>query len=836
MSTKPAITEGHISRRQDGRSGRVMRVAVICACIGVVLTVALAAAAVRGAGAAPQPNKNAPVANSQSAVTTNEDTVKTITLTATDRNGDSLTFAITQGPSHGTLGSIATPTCTGTKPSTCSANVTYTPANNFNGSDSFQFQAKDRRLTSNTATISITVDPVNDAPVAEVDSANVDEGDTVTGNVLSKDTDVDGDVLQAVLVSGPDHASSFTLNADGSFSYTHDGSETTSDSFTYKANDGTAGSNIATVNITINPVNDAPVANDALGNTNEDNSTTITLSGTDAGGDDLTFEITDPPDNGQLGTIVPVSPTIANVTYTPNLNYNGPDSFTYKAKDGHGGEDTATVSITVSPVNDAPSFTAGGDVTVNQDSGAYSATWATAISAGPADENGQNLDFLVSNNNSALFSDQHQPAISSSGTLTFTPAPNAFGSAIVTVVLTDNGGILNGGNDTSVAQQFTITVTAVNDAPSFTKGADQTVNEDAGAQTVNNWASDISAGPNESGQTLTFQVTNDNNALFSNQPAISADGTLSYTPAANAFGTATVSVTLHDDGGTANGGDDTSDTKTFTITVNPVNDAPVAKENDGPYTVNEDTTLTVTAPGVLLNDTDADRDALSVSRFRCGSTENGSLRLNADGSFSYTPGPNYNGTDSFGYRVNDGTADSNCATVTITVNSVNDPPVVDLDSEDRAEPGINTTVEFTERFSEPGFPPDTCCPVVLAPRTTVSDVDDTMLESAEIKLTNHPDGNDESLSVDLDVLRGTSIDGLQYDPETGILALFGPDTPANFQKVLRTVKYDNREEPADRSDRLVTFKVNDGEADSQIATATVLVRCDSRNISCAVDQ
>jgi len=209
------------------------------------------------------------------------------------------------------------------------------------------------------------------------------------------------------------------------------------------------------------PPNTAPVANDQSGITSEDNSTTITLSGSDADGNNLTFVITDPPDNGQLGPLVPASPSTAQVTYTPNLNYNGLDSFKYKANDGSLDSNEATVSITVIPVNDPPSFTAGGDVTVNEDSGAYSAAWATGISAGPADEAGQTVSFNVTNNNDALFSDQ--PAISSSGTLTFTPAPNAFGNATVTVFAQDNGGMLNGGDDTSDTQQFTITVNAVND-------------------------------------------------------------------------------------------------------------------------------------------------------------------------------------------------------------------------------------------------------------------------------------------------------------------------------------------------------------------------------------
>src|SRR4029077_2846171 len=146
----------------------------------------------------------------------------------------------------------------------------------------------------------------------------------------------------------------------------------------------------------------------------------------------------------------------------------------------------------------------------------------------------------------------------------------------------------NGGVDTSAAQTFTITVTAVNDAPSFTRGANQTVNEDAGAQSVSGWATAISAGPaNESSQVVDFLVSNDNNALFSAQPAVAANGTLTYTPAANANGSATVTVRIHDDGGTLNGGVDTSAPQTFTITVNAVNDAPSFTKGAN-QTVNED--------------------------------------------------------------------------------------------------------------------------------------------------------------------------------------------------------------------------------------------------------
>ncbi|MCX6063129.1 MAG: InlB B-repeat-containing protein, partial [Caldiserica bacterium] len=116
----------------------------------------------------------------------------------------------------------------------------------------------------------------------------------------------------------------------------------------------------------------------------------------------------------------------------------------------------------------------------------------------------------------------------------------------------------------------------VNDVPSFMKGADQTVLEDCGPETVASWATSISAGPaDEAGQTLDFIVTNDNNALFSSQPAVAPDGALSYTPAANGNGTATVTVSIHDNGSTASGGVDTSAPQTFAISVTTVNDPPV---------------------------------------------------------------------------------------------------------------------------------------------------------------------------------------------------------------------------------------------------------------------
>src|SRR5581483_8666962 len=262
--------------------------------------------------------------------------------------------------------------------------------------------------------------------------------------------------------------------------------------------------------------------------------------------------------------------------FAPVAGAHGSATVTVTAHDdggtANGGQDTTsqTFTITVQAVNDAPTFTGAGNQTILEDAGAQTVNWATSISPGPADESGQTVTLTINNTNAALFSTQ--PAINQSGQITYTPAANANGTSTITVTATDNGGTANGGQDTT-SQTFTLTVQAVNDAPTFTGAGNQTVLEDAGAQTVN-WATSISPGPaDESGQTVTLTINNTNAALFSTQPAINQSGQITYTPAANANGTSTITVTATDNGGTANGGQDTT-SQTFTITVQAVNDAP----------------------------------------------------------------------------------------------------------------------------------------------------------------------------------------------------------------------------------------------------------------------
>ena len=219
-----------------------------------------------------------------------------------------------------------------------------------------------------------------------------------------------------------------------------------------------------------------------------------------------------------------------------------------------------------------------------------------------------------------------------------------------------------------------VTVTCVNDPPSFVKGPDQVVDEDAGAQAVQNWATNISAGPaNESAQTVSFTVLHNNSPLFSVPPSLDATGALNYTPAPNAYGTATVTVQLKDDGGTENGGNDTSDPETFTITVNPVDDPPVAV--DDAAKVSEDDPATTI--DVRVNDTDVDGGPKSINSV--SQPSQGTVAItNSGADLTYQPDPDYCNdgmpTDDFTYTLTPG---DSTATVRVTVTCVNDPPQVD---------------------------------------------------------------------------------------------------------------------------------------------------------------
>ncbi len=202
-----------------------------------------------------------PIADDQS-VTTPEDTPVAITLTGADVDGDPLTYSVATGPSNGTL--------SGTAP-----NLTYTPNADYNGPDSFTFVANDGTVDSNVATVSITVTPVNNEPVADDQSVTTDEDTSVAITLTA--SDADGDPLTYSVSAGPSNG---TLSGTApNLTYTPNADYNGSDSFTFVANDGTVDSNTATVSITVNAVNDPPIADDQSVTTPEDTPLAITLTG-----------------------------------------------------------------------------------------------------------------------------------------------------------------------------------------------------------------------------------------------------------------------------------------------------------------------------------------------------------------------------------------------------------------------------------------------------------------------------------------------------------------------------------------------------------------------------
>ncbi len=468
---------------------------------------------------------DAPVADDQT-VTTLEDTPKDIFLTGSDIDEDPITFEIKSYPAYGTLDFVTD-------------HWVYTPNPNYNGPDSFTFVANDGLLDSEVATVTINVTAVNDAPVADDSSFNVDEGGQYDGEVTASDPDfmvVPTNVLPAsplmltyILVDGPTYGS-LTFNPDGTYTYIHFGNETTTDSFTFKANDGELDSNVATVSITINPINDAPVASGSAFTVLSGAIYNGTLTAVDPESDPLTFELVTGPAHGALTLLT-------NGTYA--YDHDGltilADSFTFKVWDGQAYSNTATVTITVTPlppVNTAP-----------------------------------------------------------------TALPEAF-----TVV---EGGSTDG----------------------------------------------LVAGADADGDPIVFFLTTD---VANGTLTFAANGAYTYTH--NNTETTSDSFKFRAWDGKAY-----SAIQTATITITPVNDAPVAV--NGTDETEFETALTGNIHG-LASDIDSANWTMGV----VSTTTHGTLVLNPDGSFTYTPNTGFSGIDVFTFKANDGTLDSNIALYTITVN------------------------------------------------------------------------------------------------------------------------------------------------------------------------
>ena len=548
------------------------------------------------------PTNDAPLAESQS-VATDEDMAVTITLTGSNEDRDDLTYQVVNQPTHGVLA--------GTAP-----DLTYTPVADYHGEDSFTFQVSDGILNSETVTVTITVNMVNDAPTANDLYLSTDE-DTIVPMLLSGG-DIDGDSLVYAVVAKP--ASGSLSGTEPELIYTPSVDYHGEDSFTFQTSDGILNSTTATVTITVNMVNDAPTANDLYLSTDEDTIVPMLLSGGDIDGDSLVYEVVAQPVSGSL------SGTESELIYTPSVDYHGEDSFTFQTSDGVLNSATATVTITVNPVNDAPT---ANDLSLSTDENTV-----LAVSLAGSDVEGDSLFYKV----------MTQPVSGSlSGTeseLIYTPSVDYHGEDSFTFQASD--GVLN-----STTATVNITIRRVNKVPVAT---DQTVvTEEDQAVPI------ILLGFDEDQDQLVYEVVEP--PAYGNLSGTAPE--LTYTPQADHHGADYLVFRVND-------GITDSQLATVNLTVTPVNDAPITIA--ATLETVEDHSLEI-----KLQATDVDNDNLDYLLLTLPT--NGQLSTIADGTLTYTADSDYHGTDQFIFTVSDGTLSSEKSVVEINVTPVNDPPI-----------------------------------------------------------------------------------------------------------------------------------------------------------------
>ncbi|MCX7418758.1 MAG: cadherin domain-containing protein, partial [Planctomycetia bacterium] len=703
-------------------------------------------------------NDNNPIFTSTSTPSVAENLTAVLTVTATDADlpVQTVTFSIVGGADQNKFNI------------TSGGGLTFATAPDFesptdsNSDNTYvvQVQATDGDGGTTNQTINVTVTPVNEnSPVfTSTGAPSVAENSTAVVTVAATDADQPTQNVTFSIIGGADQ-DKFTITNGGVLTFaTAPNFESPTDSNTdniyvvqVRANDGNGGTETQTINVTVNNANESPT----IANPIADQSTLAsvafsltfasnTFADSDAR-DSLTFTAMK-SDGTSLPSWLTFTPATRTFTGTPTTSDIGNLDIKVTAKDA----DNATVSdifrISVGFINAAPSFAKGANIITAGDGAVRSISgWASSIIAGPAYEVGQVVDFQVTVSASDLGLFETAPAIEPGGTLTFQPKLGTTTSSpiTVTVKLHDNGGTANGGADLSAAQTFTIQLTGLNKAPSFTKGANLSVNEDAGSQVVNTWVTAISTGAGDAGQTVNFVVTNNNNSLFSVQPAISANGSLTYTPAANANGLATISIVLKDDGGVAGGGSDSSGPTTFTITIKPINDAPIRSFGNLPtININEDSANTTAillglsavtyAPGPAAATDEAAQTLIYkitaipsfIKLFKANGTTavavNGTVTATELQGLTYKTVANLFGSSELKFTVTDngsGTApnvNSLTQTINVTVNSVNDAP-----------PTISNIVDVTAAEDTP----------TAAIKFTVDDVDDKLVNLNAITVT-----------------------------------------------------------------------------------------------------
>ncbi|MEG3756670.1 Ig-like domain-containing protein [Pseudoalteromonas carrageenovora] len=503
--------------------------------------------------------------------------------------------------------------------------IEYTPEPNYFGEVTLSYTISDGIADdapqSSTATVILTIIPINDAPIATSDSASmIEDASPILIDVLANDSDVDDDNLTITRVVTELGMASIVENK---IEYTPTPNSNGVAIVSYTISDGNGASASANLQITISPTNDAPVANpDSITIAEDAQGTLINVlsNDTDIDGDSLNISsvVSDIGNAAILNNLI---------QYTPSADENGTATITYSLTDGIAST-TGTLIVTITPVNDAP--IANPDAaTISEDA----TTTNINVLSNDTDIDNDTLSISSASTTSGSV------AVAGSN-LAYTPDANFSGQAIVNYTITDGA--------ESAAGILTITVTPVNDAPVANPDT-ATILEDASTTNINVLSNDT----NKDNDALSIS------AATANTGSVAVVGNnIAYTPDANYNGQVIVNYTITDGTESAAG--------ILTITVTPVNDLPVA--NPDTATIIEDSVTTNV--NVLSNDTDEDNDSLSIST---AAANTGSVSV-AGSNLAYTPEANFNGQAIINYTITDGT-ESAAGILTIIVTPVNDAPI-----------------------------------------------------------------------------------------------------------------------------------------------------------------
>lgn len=685
---------------------------------------------------------DAPVADDETATTDEDTTVDDLDMLTGDIDVDGDTLDVTAvGPTSNGGAAVLNPDDT----------VDFVPGASFQdlqvGSQresSFTYTVSDGQGGTDTGLVTITVTGVNDAPIANDDTGTTPEATPLVvsagSGVLTNDTDVDAaDTQTATTFSGTlPSGAAFTLNSDGSYTYDPTGvpafddldtGESLDDTFTYTVTDSQGASDTALLTITVTGVDFPPVAADVTETTAEDTSVVVALSATDADDDDLIFSILTGPSNGSLSAIGTADCTTtantctADVTYTPDDDFSGAEQFTYEVSDGVN-TDTATVDITVTPVNDAPVITLSGSTPTFTENGA-----AVTVDGGLTVADVDDTDLVSGTVSISVGSvagdtlgftsvggitdgDAAPDVLALSGTTTvanwqstlrsvqFTTASDNPTNATRTVSFTVNDGELS-----SALVSKDVTVVPVNDPPVLTQpdGTAITYTEndpatviapnitavDVDNATLVGATIDIDTGF-ATGQDVLSLGTNPQNGIAATYNATTGMLTLSGTSSVANYQTALRDVRYvnsSNDPSSAtriisfqvDDGSDPSNIVSRNVDVTPVNDPPTAVAHN--YTATANMAIDIPATSGLLTGA-ADFEAgttLTVGTVGATTPAGGSI-TNLDiatGAFRFNPPPGVTGPVTFTYTVcdNGNPGPSACSAPTTVTFSVSGPVI-----------------------------------------------------------------------------------------------------------------------------------------------------------------